>query len=247
MMRSIIVVLSIFATLFVNKVKADTAFVQVEEAFLNMHTGPGRGYPIFHAVEKGEWIEVLKRRTNWFKVRTEDGKEGWIKQADLHLTLNGEGEQVALTDGSFNAFQQRKGEFSLLGGQLESVSSLSVTGGWVFTDNLTAELTYTQALGDFSENQIALIGLQHTTFPEWRLSPFFSLAGGQIRTTPRSNLVQSGDESRTTEIISAGVGLRYYLARNFVMRVEYNNLLVLTERDEQEELDQWKLGFSVFF
>ena len=232
---------------FSKQAKAETALVQVEEAFLNMHTGPGRGYPIFHAVEKGEWIEVLKRRTSWFKVRTEKGKEGWIKQDDLHLTLNTEGEQVSLSDGSFAAYQQRNGEFSLLGGALESVSSLTVAGSWVFTENFAAELTYTQALGDFSENQIALIGLQHTTFPDWRLSPFFSLAGGQIRTTPRSNLVQSGDESRTTEIISAGVGLRYYLARNFVMRVEYNNLLVLTERDEQEELNQWKLGFSVFF
>ena len=229
------------------RLSAETAQVQVEEAFLDLHTGPSRGYPVFHAVEKGEWVEVLKRRTNWFKVRTRDGKEGWIKQDDLHLTLNSEGEKVTLTDGRFASFQERNGEFSVLGGQLESVSSLSVTGGWVFTENFAAELTYTQALGDFSENQIALLGLQHTTFPEWRLSPFFSLAGGVIRTTPRATLVQSGDESRTTEIISAGVGLRYYLARNFVMRVEYNNLLVLTERDEQEELDQWKLGFSVFF
>ncbi len=229
------------------RLSAETAQVQVEAAFLDLHTGPGRGYPVFHVVEKGEWIEVLKRRTNWFKVRTSDDKEGWIKQDDLHLTLNSEGENVVLTDGRFASFQQRSGEFSVLGGQLESVSSLSVVGSWVFTENLAAELTYTQALGDFSENQIALLGLQHTTFPEWRLSPFFSLAGGVIRTTPRATLVQSGDESRTTEIIAAGVGLRYYLARNFVMRVEYNNLLVLTERDEQEELDQWKLGFSVFF
>ncbi len=237
----------LFMTFLPLQVFAETAQVQIEEAFLDMHTGPGRGYPIFHAVEKGEWIDVLKRRTNWFKVRTQDGKEGWIKQKDLHLTLNIEGEQVSLTDGRFASFQQRKGEFSVLGGSLESVSSLTVVGSWVFTENFAAELTYTQALGDFSENQIALLGLQHTTFPEWRLSPFFSLAGGQIRTTPRATLVQSGDESRTTEIISAGVGLRYYLARNFVMRVEYNNLLVLTERDEQEGLDQWKLGFSVFF
>jgi hypothetical protein len=247
MNRHLIALLVLLITTLSFQLHAETALVQVEEPFLNMHTGPGRGYPVFHAVEKGEWIEVLKRRTNWFKVRTQGEKEGWIKQSDLHLTLNIEGDDVSLSDGSFASFQQRRAEFSVLGGELESVSSLTVVGSWVFTENFAAELTYTQALGDFSENQIALIGIQHTTFPEWRLSPFFSLAGGQIRTTPRATLVQSGDESRTTEIISAGIGLRYYLARNFVMRVEYNNLLVLTERDEQEELDQWKLGFSVFF
>jgi hypothetical protein len=37
------------------------------------------------------------------------------------------------------------------------------------------------------------------------------------------------------------------LTRNFVVRFEYQSLLALTERDENEELEEWKLGFAVFF
>ena len=41
-------------------------------------------------------ITVLKRRTDWFRVRTAKGKEGWVKRADMELTLTPDGEQYLL-------------------------------------------------------------------------------------------------------------------------------------------------------
>jgi hypothetical protein len=102
-------------------------------------------------------------------------------------------------------------------------------------------------LGDLSENQYFLVSIQHTTFPQWRLSPYISLGAGKIRTTPKANLVESGNEARTSDILAAGLGLRYYLGRNFIVKLEYKNLQVLTDRDENEEIEEWKLGFAVFF
>ena len=32
--------------------------VAVAEPYLEMHTGPGRGYPIFHVVDRGDQIEI---------------------------------------------------------------------------------------------------------------------------------------------------------------------------------------------
>jgi len=31
------------------------------------------------------------------------------------------------------------------------------------------------------------------------------------------------------------------------MRLEYNNYLALTSRDDNEEVNEWKMGFNVFF
>ena len=59
----------------------------VAEPYIELHTGPGRGYPVFHVVDRGETITVLKRRTDWFRVRTAKGKEGWVKRAAMELTL----------------------------------------------------------------------------------------------------------------------------------------------------------------
>ncbi len=221
--------------------------VQIAEPFIEMHTGPAVGYPVFYVAEKGEWIAVLKRKTSWFKVRTRKGQEGWVKQQALSKTLNSESQPVTFFDGSFASYQQRDFEFGAMGGVLESVSSVSVSAAWVITENIATEISFTQALGDFSENQLLFASIKHTTFPEWRISPYIRLGAGQIKTKPRANLVQSGADTRTNDLIGGGIGVRYYLTRNFIVNLEYQSLLALTERDENEELEQWKLGFAVFF
>src|SRR6201997_2387725 len=59
----------------------------VTEPYLEMHTGPGRGYPVFHVVPRDGSVDVLFRRTDWFKVRTEHGVEGWVSQDDMQKTV----------------------------------------------------------------------------------------------------------------------------------------------------------------
>lgn len=225
----------------------DNVQVQIVEPYIEIHSGPAGGFPVIHVAAKGEWLSVLKRRTSWFKVETAKGVQGWVKQSALHQAHSATGQVVKLADGSFKTFAQRNVEFGAMGGTFEGVASLSVYADWVATENIMAGVSVTQALGDLSENQFFLVRLQHTAFPEWRLSPYVMLGAGQIRTTPRSNLVQSGDESRTSDLLAAGLGVRYYLAQNFMLKLEYQQLQALTDRDENEDLEEWKLGFAVFF
>ena len=152
----------------------DLVQVQIAEPYIELHTGPADGYPVFHVAAKGEWISVLKRRTSWFKVETAKGAQGWVKQKALHLTLNSKGQAVSLFDGSFAAFAERDIEIGAMGGVFENVPSLTVFASWVMTENILADLSVTQALGDFSENQFALASVMHYPFPEWRVSPYFS-------------------------------------------------------------------------
>lgn len=227
--------------------QGDTPEVIVAEPYIELHTGPASEYPVFHVAEKGARITILKKHTDWYKVQAEKGIEGWVSSPSLHLTLNLNKAPVQLKDDTFESYLKRDWEMAVTAGVLESVASLSVSGGWVMTENIVIEASYTQALGNFSENQLAVIRLKHFTFPEWKLSPYITLGAGQIRTKPRSNLVQSGGEVRTSDLLEAGLGVRYYLNRNFVARLEYKSFLALTDRDEQEELEEWKFGFSVFF
>jgi opacity protein-like surface antigen len=246
---------------------AENVQVQVKQPYIELHSGPAGGFPVIHVVEKNQWITVLKRRTNWFKVETikelrgsehvsveasaggggKGNVQGWVKQDALHLTQSSSGQPVKLFDGSFESFAQRNVEFGALGGSFEGVPSMTVFADWVATENLSAGISVTQALGDLSENQFFLIRVQHTTFPEWRVSPYITLGAGKIRTKPRANLVQSGDETRTSDLLAAGIGLRYYMAQNFMLKLEYQQLQALTDRDINEDLEQWKLGFAVFF
>ena len=41
--------------------------------------------------------------------------------------------------------------------------------------------------------------------------------------------------------------MRYYLTRRFFLRAEYKAHCVFTNRNQNEEADEWKVGFAFFF
>ena len=61
--------------------------LRVNAPFLEMHTGPGRGYPVFFVVERRQWITVELRRTDWYRVRADGGQVGWVPRQQLVATL----------------------------------------------------------------------------------------------------------------------------------------------------------------
>ena len=72
--------------------------VTVADPFLELRTGPGRGYPVFRVIARGERIEVLLRRTDWFKVRDDHDREGWARRDDMRQTLLASREPLPVED-----------------------------------------------------------------------------------------------------------------------------------------------------
>lgn len=226
---------------------ADPLELTVTSNFINVYSGPASEYPIFHVLSQNETFTLLKERTGWYKVRTQKGIEGWINASELVNTKLANGAIIVASTGSFEDYLERDWELTAQAGVLDKVTTLSVSGAWVWTKNLALEASYSQALGDFADNKIWSLRMRQTFFPKWRLSPYLALGTGEIRTKPRANLVQSGDEVRKSNHYEVGIGAQYFVANKVVVRAEYRALLALTDRDEQERLDQWMLGVSVFF
>ncbi|MFC6439739.1 SH3 domain-containing protein [Bowmanella sp. JS7-9] len=221
--------------------------VTVDAEFIELRSGPARAYPVFHISKRGERLIVLARRTNWFRVETSDGIHGWISNEGIAMTRDEKGQALTFENGSFDAYRQRQFEVSVSAGVLEKSPAWSFSGTWVWNENIWSDLSYSQALGDFSENQLLLLGLHHSAWGDWRIQPHWGLYAGRLRTTPRANLVQEGAEQRDTDVVGVGLGMRYYLARKFVLELEYSHLLALTDRESNEELQKWKVGVVVFF
>ncbi|MCL4721005.1 MAG: SH3 domain-containing protein [Gammaproteobacteria bacterium] len=217
----------------------------VAEPYLELHTGPGRGFPVFHVVDRGERIEVLKRRTDWFRVRAANGTEGWVKLEEFTRTLDTAGLPVRVEDPDAEGYAARRWEAGVGLGELDGASVIAVYGSYHWTRNLSTELRLTDISGDFSTGWMATAHVVHQPFPEWRISPYASLGTGVIRIDPRATLVQT--EDRTDQVGQVGVGLRMHLTRRFMLRAEYNSYLVFTSREDNEELDEWKAGFAFFF
>ena len=219
--------------------------VQVVKPFIEWRTGPASGYPVFHTSEKGEWLTLLKRKTAWLKVTDQKGREGWVHVDDVLQTVDGTGEQVTLDEPRFDDFSSRRWEVGLLMGQFEEAASTAVYGGFLMTENLSAELWATQILGSASEIQMFNANIVHQPFPHWRVSPFFTLGVGHIFIEPKSTLAVP--EDRDNSIGHAGIGVRAYITGNYLIRAEVKDYKIFTNRATNEEAIEWKLGLSIFF
>lgn len=217
----------------------------VAAPYIELSKGPGRGYPVFYVAERDEIVRIIKRRTDWFKVETRRGYKGWVHRKQMAQTTSKTGEPLALRSSGFDSYKESKWEFGIASGDLEGANALSGNVAYRMTNNLTIDAEFTQAVGNFSDLLLANVSIENQPFPEWKLSPYFSLGAGVIKIEPSATLVQTEDRQDNT--VHVGVGARYYVTRRMLFRVEYRNYVVLTSRDDNEEVKEWKAGISVFF
>jgi opacity protein-like surface antigen len=219
--------------------------VFIAEPYLELSTGPGRGYPVFHAVARDASVDVLFRRTDWFKVRDERGVEGWAKARDMARTLLADGTPFTFNLGDLAGFTSHRWELGIQAGDYGGADLIGTHTAFSLTDNMKVELALSQFLGNASNGYKVDVGLNQVIFPEWRVSPFITLGTGVVKIEPRATLVQPAD--RTDQTAYAGAGVRLYLARRFFVRAEYRWHTVFTSRNDNEELREWKVALACFF
>jgi uncharacterized protein YgiM (DUF1202 family) len=217
----------------------------VVQPYLELHTGPGRGYPVTQVVARGEAVDVLMRRTEWFKVRTERGVEGWAHERDLSLTTLADGSPFKINLGDRAGFTSHRWESGIFGGAYEGATLISAYQAVSLTDHLKVELSASQFLGNLSNGYLFDIGFSHVFMPEWRISPFVTLGGGYERVEPKATLAQPISSSNQTAYF--GVGLRYYLARRLFLRGELRGHEIFTTQNSNEVKNEWKIGIAFFY
>ena len=219
--------------------------LEVADPYIELHTGPGRGYPIFYVAERGEWIEVLYRQTDWFKIRTKDKKEGWVSTNQLQMTLEPSGKRVDIKEPGPEEFRVRNWEYGALVGNFSGAAIISFYAGYHFTENISTEISLSQDIGSASSSILLGFHLVHEPFPEWFVSPFFSLGTGMIHTTPKATLALIQD--RTDQYANYAIGARMHLTKRFLVRMEYRRYVIFSSRNENEDINEWKAGFGFFF
>lgn len=218
--------------------------VWVDKAFVDLHMGPGSGYPIKVSAIKGEQLQLLLTRGNWVQVLFR-GEKLWLDDENLAFVLNADKTPYQQNGDSLDRYRARNWDASFMYGDYNGASYYQVSAGYVFSSVVSTELSLGQASGSQADTQLVELSVLLTPFDHWRLSPYFGIGGGMVRTNPKTILVQTPD--RSDLITSAEVGVKYYLSRNFVARAAYRHGVISTSRNENDESITWKLGFSVFF
>lgn len=226
---------------------ADETFerVSVVDPYLELRTGPGRGYPITTIAERGESVEILKRRTDWFKVRTMRGKEGWVVREQMERTLTEAGVKTTFRDILVEDFLRRRVEFGFSYGQFESDPILTAHVGYRLHDNFLVELALSQVPGDFSSTSLFYVSIVSQPYPDSDWSPFFSLGYGKFNNKPKATLVSAIETN--ADLANAGLGVRYYMTRRFVARFEFKQHVALIDFNRTDSFKEWSVGISAFF
>jgi hypothetical protein len=242
-----VAVLMIAGVLVTTMARGDDAYerVQVVDPYLDLRTGPGRGYPVTQVVERGERIDILKRRTDWFKVRTREGKEGWVSRVQIEATVTEAGVRKSFRDTLLDNYLQRRLEVGFAGGVLASDPIMMARVGYRFNDNLTGEIIMGQVSGNFSSSTLYYVDVLSEPLPDWSVSPFFSLGLGRFRNSPSATLV--GGVTTNSNMANAGLGLRTYLARRFLVRADYRRHVVFVDENRMNEYNELSLGIGFFF
>ncbi len=219
--------------------------LQVTDPFIEMRTGPGRGYPVFFVVERNEWIEIELRHTDWFKVRSAGGKQGWVQRAQLESTLTEAGSRKTFRDVVVDDFLRRRLELGASWGRFRSEPMLKVWSAYRFTETLNVEGTVGQVQGVFSSTNFWHINLASEPWADRRISPFFGVGFGRFRNIPNASLV--GAVNTNSNLANASVGARWYLTDRFVARVDYTLYTAFLSDSSTTQFRAATAGLSFFF
>jgi hypothetical protein len=219
--------------------------LQVADPFIEIRTGPGRGYPIFHVAARDEQVEVLLRFTDWYKVRAENGREGWVHRLQLETTLTAGGAKKTFRDVMLDDYLQRRLEVGAGWGRFKSDPMLKLWAGYKLADVFAVEATLGQVQGVFSGTDFWHLALNAEPFADQRISPYFGIGVGRFKNVPNASLV--GIVVTDANLAEASVGVRYYLTRRFVARIDYSRYIGFVSERRTGEFGAVTAGLSFFF
>jgi hypothetical protein len=219
--------------------------VQVTDPYIELHTGPGRGYPVFFVAARAEWVDILLRHTDWFKVRTSGGKLGWVHRRQLENTLTEAGGQKTFRDVLLDDYLARRLELGASWGRFKAEPMLKAWTAYRFSEALSLEGTLGQVQGVFSGSDFWHLNLNVEPWSAQRLSPFFGVGLGKFKNVPSQSLV--GAVNTNAKMADASIGLRYHLSDRFVLRTDCSFYTAFLGDSRTSEYRAYTLGISFFF
>jgi len=223
----------------------DAERLQITEAYLELRTGPGRGYPVFFVAGRDEWIAIELRHTDWYKVRTDGGKVGWVSRQQLESTLTAGGVRKSFRDILLDDYLTRRVQMGVAWGRFKSEPMLKLWSSYRLSETLSVEGTLGQVQGVFSGTDFWHINLLAEPWSDRRFSPFAGVGFGKFKNFPNLSLV--GAETTDAKLAGAVIGVRYHLSDRFVLRADYSLYTAFVSDAHSAEYRAFTAGISFFF
>ena len=219
--------------------------LQITEAYIELRTGPGRGFPVFFVAGRDEWIEIELRHTDWYKVRTDGGKIGWVSRQQLESTLTAGGVRKSFRDILLDDYLTRRVQLGVAWGRFKSEPMLKLWSSYRLSETLSVEGTLGQVQGVFSGTDFWHVNLLAEPWSDRRFSPFAGVGFGKFRNFPNQSLV--GAQVTDAKLANGVIGVRYHLSDRFVLRADYSLYTAFVADTRSVEYRAFTAGISFFF
>jgi len=217
----------------------------VVEPFLEIHTGPGRNYPVFYIAEKGEPIRLIKRRVDWYKIRLPNGTEGWAHRLEIEKTLLASGYRKGFIDRIYDRFFVRRLEMGWGAGTFARDPMLYIRVKYILTDYLALEGSTGFGSGDLGSTELYHGGIVITPWENRWLSLHGTVGGGLVHVTPTSLLVNVTEG--TFSEAHAGVGFSLPFFKSLLVRGDFRNFTLFMNPKRTREFQEYSMGLSFRF
>ena len=219
--------------------------LRVADPYLELHTGPGRGFPVFFVVARDEWIEIQLRSTDWYKVRTDGGKEGWVNRSQLQNTFTEAGVQKTFRDVALDDYLARRLQMGAAWGEFKKEPMLKLWTSYRLSETLHIEGTIGQVQGTFSGTEFWHVSVLAEPWSDKRLSPFAGIGVGKFKNIPNESLV--GAIVTNANLANVVLGARWYLTDRFVARLDYSFYTAFVADTQTTDYRAITAGLSFFF
>lgn len=224
--------------------------VRVADPFIELHGGPGSSYPVYDVVERGEFIEILRRRTDWFEVRASKNRQGWVKKLQLEETLKQAQVPPTWRDRLVENVLAERFRFGAAGGIFEDEGIVTIRGGYRTSEHISVEVALSTITGIFADSNLiqanVLVDLQVLD----SLRPFFLLGYSRFLNVP-DNLSGSGGVIITNrhnlDMFNAGIGVQWFITDSFLIRGEAVHHATVRGNNRSDRFLQFNAGVSYFF
>ena len=215
----------------------------VTQPFIEMHSGPGRGYPVVYVVGRDETVTVLYSHTDWYKVRSPRGEEGWVRRDDLARTELANGDPAPIRP--YPDFVSHSWELGAGYGIYNHENLVTVYADYGITESIDVEAVLQQAFGTIDDRIIGSIGFRHTFLPQWKW--FSPTAGIGTAYQHIADKVPPAPLESSNQMAYASLGARGFITRRFMWRADWRHYVVFNDLNRYEDLEEWKFALAVFF
>ena len=244
-----LILLSVVSTIATAE-KLPPVEIRLVDPFIELHSGTSTSFPVYDVVQRGEKVQLIRRRTDWFEIRASKNRFGWAKKEQLEESLKYARIPPTWRDVLVDDYLQDKFYLGAAGGVFDGEGVVAIRGGYKTSEHIALEGSLSSVSGIFADSILVAFNVVVDLKVLEDLRPFFYMGIGRFFDVPdnlhSTDIIVITDRN-DLDMLNAGLGAQYFLTEGVVIRAEVAHHTTLRGANRSDRFSEINAGISFFF